>query len=63
MLQISRSENSEADTLAKAAAKVSKAFHELELTEELVKPSIEEEEVMNKYPRLSRVDKTDSPVP
>ena len=47
LLQIPRSENSEADTLAKAAAEDSKAFCELELTEELVKPSIEEEEVMN----------------
>ena len=47
MLQIPRSENSEADTLAKAAAEDSKAFHELELTEELVKSSIEEEEVIN----------------
>ena len=47
MLQIPRKENSDADSLAKAAAENSKTFHELELTEELVKPSIEEEEVMN----------------
>ena len=47
LLQIPRSENSEADSLAKAATKNNKAFQELELTEELVKPSIEEEEVMN----------------
>ena len=37
MLQIPRSENSEADSLAKA----------LELTEEITRPSIEEKEVMN----------------
>ena len=44
MLQIPKSE---ANTLAKATAEDSKAFRELELTEELAKPSIEEEEVMN----------------
>ena len=47
LLQIPRSENSKADSLAKAAAEDSKAFQELELTEELTKPSIKEEEVMN----------------
>ena len=47
LLQIHRSENSEADSLAKAAAENNKAFQELELTEELIKPSIKEEEVMN----------------
>ena len=47
LLQIPRSENSEADSLAKAAAEDSKAFQELELTEELAKPSIEEEELMS----------------
>ena len=47
MLQIPRSKNSEADSLAKAASEASKAFQELELTEELTKSSIEEEEVMN----------------
>ena len=47
MLQISRSENSEADSLVKAASEDNKTFQELELTEELTKPSIEEEEVMS----------------
>ena len=47
LLQIPISENSEADSLAKAVAENNKAFQELELTEELIKPSIEEEEVMN----------------
>ena len=47
LLQIPRSENSEADSLAKATAENNKAFQELELTEELVKPSTKEEEVMN----------------
>ena len=47
MLQIPRSENLEADSLAKATSEDNKAFQELELTEELTKPSIEEEEVMN----------------
>ena len=47
MLQIPRSENSEADTLAKAASEANKGFQELELTEELTKPSIEAEKVMN----------------
>ena len=47
MLQIPRSENSEADSLAKEASEDNKAFQELELTEVLTKPSIEEEEVMN----------------
>ena len=47
LLQIPRSENSKVETLAKAASKANKAFQELELTEELTKPSIEEEEVMN----------------
>ena len=42
MLQIPRSENLEADSLAKAAAEDSNAFQELELIEELAKPSIEE---------------------
>ena len=35
------------DTLAKAASEANKTFQELELTEELTKPSIEKEEVMN----------------
>ena len=47
MLQIPRSENSEADSLAKAASKANKTFQELELTEELTKPSVEEDEVLN----------------
>ena len=47
MLQIPRSENLEADSLAKAASEANKAFQELELTEEITKPSIEEEKVMN----------------
>ena len=47
LLQIPISENSEADSLAKATGEDSKAFQELELTEELAKPSIEEEEVMS----------------
>ena len=46
MLQIPISENFEADSLAKAAAENNKAFQELELAEEITKPSIEEE-VMN----------------
>ena len=37
MLQIPRSENSEADSLAKAIAENNKAFQELELTEEALK--------------------------
>ena len=47
MLQIPRSENSKANSLAKTASKANKTFQELELTEELTKSSIEEEEVMN----------------
>ena len=47
MLQIPRSENSEPDSLAKAASEDNKTFQELELIEELAKPSIEEEKVMN----------------
>ena len=47
MLQIPRSENSEADSLAKAASEDNKVFQELELTKELTKPNIEEEDVMN----------------
>ena len=41
------SENTEADSLAKVALEASQKFKELELTEELSKPSIEEEEVMS----------------
>ena len=47
MLQIPRSENSEADLLAKSAWKANQIFKELELTKELTKLSIEEEKVMN----------------
>ena len=47
MLQIPRSENSEADSLAKAASEANKIFQELDLIEELTRPSIEKEEVMN----------------
>ena len=47
LLQIPRSENSEADSLAKVVSEDNKVFQELELTEELTKPSIEEEDVMN----------------
>ena len=47
MLQIPRSENLETDSLAKAASEANKEFQEMELTEVLTKPSIEEEEVMN----------------
>ena len=47
MLQIPRSKNSEADSLAKVASEANKIFQELELTKELTKPSIEEEEEMN----------------
>ena len=47
MLQIPKSENSEADSLAKSALETNQKFKELELTEELTKPSIEEEEVRN----------------
>ena len=47
MLQIPRCENTEANSLAKVASKANQKFKELELTEELTKPSIEEEEVMN----------------
>ena len=47
MLQIPRSENSKADSLAKAASEANKAFQGLELTEELTKSSFEEEEVMS----------------
>ena len=47
MLQIPRSENSETDSLAKAASEANKTFQELELTEELTKPSVEEEEVIS----------------
>ena len=47
MLQIPRSENSEANLLAKSASEANQIFKELELTKELTKPSIEEEEVMN----------------
>ena len=43
----SRSENTEVDSLAKAALEASQKFKELELTEELTRLSIEEEEVMN----------------
>ena len=43
----SRSENSKADSLAKSASEANQKFKELELTEELTKPSIEEEEIMN----------------
>ena len=47
MLQIPNSKNSKADSLPKAALEAKKIFQELELTEELTKPSIKEEEVMN----------------
>ena len=47
MLQIPRSENLEVDSLAKAASKTNKTFQELELTEELIKSSVKEVEVMN----------------
>ena len=48
MLQIPRSENLKANLLAKSASKANQIFKVLELTEELTKPSIEEEEeVMN----------------
>ena len=47
LLQIPRNENSEADLLAKAVSEANKTFQELELTEELTKPSIEEEEMMS----------------
>ena len=48
MLQIPRSENSEADLLKKSALEANQIFKVLKLTEELSKPSIEEEEeVMN----------------
>ena len=47
MLQISKSENSQAYSLAKSASEANQKFKELELTEELTKPSIEEEEVMS----------------
>ena len=47
LLQIPRSENLEADSLAKAVSEANKAFQELELTEEITKPSIEEEKVIN----------------
>ena len=42
-----RSENLKVDSLAKAASEDNKVFQELELTEELTKPSIKEEDVMN----------------
>ena len=42
LLQIPRSKNLEADSLAKATSEANKIFQELELTEELIKPSIEE---------------------
>ena len=44
MLQIPGSENSKADLLEKSASEANQKFKELELTEELTKPSIEEEE-------------------
>ena len=47
ILQIFRSKNSKVDLLAKSASKANQVFKELDLTEELTKPSIEEEEVMN----------------
>ena len=47
MLQIPRSKNSEADSLAKAESEGNKTFQELELIEELTEPSIEEKEVIN----------------
>ena len=42
ILEIPRSENSEAYMLAKSASEGNQVFKELELTEELIKPSIEE---------------------
>ena len=39
--------NTKVDSLTKATSEANKAFQEFELTEELTKPSIEEEEVMN----------------
>ena len=47
MLQIPRSENSEVDLLAKSTSEANQIFKELELTEELTKLSIEEEEIIN----------------